>query len=107
MRRVGKTSVVNVAVNDSKYIVVKVNLMRIFNSKAKRYSKHSFCGVFLEGVNETVKKYTLGGRIIRFISNRIGVDENSFIEFDSVKIMPKLKKFRNEDISSVVRELTY
>jgi hypothetical protein len=81
--------------------------MRIFNSKAKRYSKHSFCGVFLECVNETVKKYTSGGRIIRFISNRIGVDENSFIEFDSVKIMPKLKKFRNEDISSVVRELTY
>ncbi|MDT7862697.1 MAG: ATP-binding protein [Saccharolobus sp.] len=105
MRRVGKTSVVNVAVNDPKYLVIKLNLMRIYNPKKKRYPKSSFISMFLESINEVIKKYTLGGRLTRLISNILGIDENSFIEFNLVKIRPRLKRFRGDDVSSVVREL--
>jgi len=35
IRRVGKTSVVNVAINNPKYIVIKLNLMRIYDPKRK------------------------------------------------------------------------
>jgi len=105
MRRVGKTSVVNVAVNDPKYLVIKLNLMRIYNPKKKRYPKSSFISLFLESINEVIKKYTLGGRLTRLISNILGIDENSFIEFNLVKIRPRLKRFRGNDVSSVVREL--
>lgn len=105
MRRVGKTSVVNVAVNDPKYMVIKLNLMRIYDPKKKKYPKTSFISLFLEGINEAVRKYTLGGRLIRFISNVLGIDENSFIDFNLVRIRPRLKKFRGEDVSSIVREL--
>jgi hypothetical protein len=35
--RVGKTSMVNVTVNDPRYIVVKLNLMRIYDPKKERY----------------------------------------------------------------------
>ncbi|BDC18719.1 ATP-binding protein [Acidianus sp. HS-5] len=105
MRRLGKTSIVNVAVNDPNYIVVKVNLMRIYDPKKKKYPRSQFMGLFLESVNEVVRKYTMGGRVIRFISNILGIDEKSFLEFSLVKIRPKLKKFRSEDISSVVKEL--
>jgi hypothetical protein len=54
-RRVGKTSVVNVAVNDQRYIVVKVNLMRLYDPKKRRYSRPDFIRVFLEGINETIR----------------------------------------------------
>lgn len=37
MCRVGKTSMVNVTVNDPRYIVVKLNLMRIYDPKKERY----------------------------------------------------------------------
>jgi Predicted ATPase (AAA+ superfamily) len=105
MRRVGKTSVVNVTVNESRYIVIKLNLMRIYDPKKKKYPKTSFVSLFLESINEAVKKYTLGGRLIRFVSNVLGIDENSFIDFNLVKIRPRLKKFRGEDVSSTIREL--
>ncbi|BDB98703.1 AAA family ATPase [Saccharolobus caldissimus] len=105
MRRVGKTSVVNVAVNDPKYLVIKLNLMRIYNPKKKRYPKSSFISLFLESINEVIKKYTLGGRLTRLISNILGIDENSFIEFNLVKIRARLKRFRGDDVNSVVREL--
>lgn len=105
MRRVGKTSVVNVAVNDPNYLVIKLNLMRIYDPKKKKYSKTSFVSLFLESINEAIKKYTLGGRLLRFISNVLGIDENSFIEFNLVKIRHRLKKFRGEDVSSTIREL--
>ncbi|WP_231112320.1 AAA family ATPase [Stygiolobus azoricus] len=105
VRRVGKTSVVNVAINDPKYIVVKFNLIRIYDPKKKKYPKSSFISLFLESVNEAIKKYTLGGRVVRFISNVLGIDEKSFIEFNVVKIRAKLKRFRDEDLSSVIREL--
>jgi len=85
-RRVGKTSVVNVAVNDQRYIVVKVNLMRLYDPKKRRYSRPDFIRVFLEGVNEAIRRYTLGGRVVRFISNVLGVDEETFLEFNAVKI---------------------
>ncbi|MFP3189832.1 MAG: ATP-binding protein [Thermoproteota archaeon] len=105
IRRVGKTSVVNVAINNPKYIVIKLNLMRIYDPKKKKYPQSSFFSVFLEAVNESVKKYTLGGKFIRFISNILGIDEDSFMEFNLVKIRPKLKKFRSENVNSVIREL--
>ena len=85
-RRVGKTSVINVAVNDQRYIVVKVNLMRLYDPKKRRYSRPDFIRVFLEGVNEATRRYTLGGRVVRFISNVLGVDEETFLEFNAVKI---------------------
>ena len=85
-RRVGKTSVINVAVNDQRYIVVKVNLMRLYDPKKRRYSRPDFIRVFLEGVNEAIRRYTLGGRVVRFISNVLGVDEETFLEFNAVKI---------------------
>jgi len=85
-RRVGKTSVVNVAVNDQRYIVVKVNLMRLYDPKKRRYSRPDFIRVFLEGVNEATRRYTLGGRVVRFISNVLSVDEETFLEFNAVKI---------------------
>jgi len=105
MRRVGKTSVVNVAVNDSRYIVINLNLVRIYDPKKEKYPKTSFVSLFLESIKEAVKQYTLGGRIIRFVSNVLGIDENSFIDFNLVKIRPRLKKFRGEDVSSTIREL--
>jgi len=93
-RRVGKTSVVNVAVNDQRYIVVKVNLMRLYDPKKRRYSRPDFIRVFLEGVNEAIRRYTLGGRVVRFISNVLGVDEETFLEFNAVKIgMTSLSAF--------------
>jgi AAA+ ATPase superfamily predicted ATPase len=52
-----------------------------------------------------VKKYTLGGRVIRLISNTLGVDENPLLEFNLARIRPKLKRFRGDDVSSITREL--
>ena len=103
-RRVGKTSVVNVAVNDQRYIVVKVNLMRLYDPKKRRYSRPDFIRVFLEGINEAIRRYTLGGRVVRFISNVLGVDEETFLEFNAVKIGVRLRRFRDQDINSVIRE---
>jgi len=103
-RRVGKTSVVNVAVNDQRYIVVKVNLMRLYDPKKRRYSRPDFIRVFLEGVNEATRRYTLGGRVVRFISNVLSVDEETFLEFNAVKIGVRLRRFRDQDINSVIRE---
>ncbi|WP_054837028.1 AAA family ATPase [Metallosphaera hakonensis] len=105
IRRVGKTSVVNVAVNDPNYIVIKINLMRMYNPRRKVYARSQFMGVFLEGINNAIKKYTLGGRAIRYISNILGTDEKSSIELNAVRIKTRLKKFREEDVSSVVREI--
>jgi len=53
-RRVGKTSVVNVAVNDQRYIVVKVNLMRLYDPKKRRYSRPDF---IREPQNQESTKY--------------------------------------------------
>ncbi|MFP3161136.1 MAG: ATP-binding protein [Vulcanisaeta sp.] len=105
VRRVGKTSVANVAVNDPRYIAVKVNLVRLYDPKRRRYSRSDFVGVFLEGVNDAVRRYTLGGRVVRFISNVLGIDEESFLEFNVVKIRARLRRFRDQDVNSVIREL--
>lgn len=52
-----------------------------------------------------MKKYTLGGRVIRLISNTLGVDENPLLEFNLARIRPKLKRFSGDDVSSITREL--
>jgi len=60
--------------------------MRLYDPKKRRYSRPDFIRVFLEGVNEAIRRYTLGGRVVRFISNVLGVDEETFLEFNAVKI---------------------
>ena len=66
--------------------MIKVNLMRLYDPKKRRYSRPDFIRVFLEGVNEATRRYTLGGRVVRFISNVLSVDEETFLEFNAVKI---------------------
>lgn len=105
VKRIGKTSVVNVAVNDPKYIVVKLNMMRLYSPKAKRYSRAEFFRVFLEGLNEAIRRYTLGGRVVRFLSNVLGIDEGSAIELNSVRVRARLRRLRGEDVSTLIREL--
>jgi len=105
MKRVGKTSIVNVSVNETNSIVLNLNLMRIYNPKKSNYPRSSFINLFLESINSAIKKYTLGGKVLRVVSNVLGIDESSFIDFNAVKIRAGLKKFRNEDIGFLTREM--
>ncbi|MCY0859848.1 MAG: ATP-binding protein [Sulfolobaceae archaeon] len=105
IRRIGKTSIVNVATNEVGGIKVVINMMRLYDPRKKKYLKEDFLKLVLESVNEAIKKYTLGGRVVRFITNVLGIDEEAFINFNLVKIKPKLKRFREEDINYLFREL--
>ena len=93
MRRIGKTSVVNVAVNESGGIKLRIDLFRLYNPAKKQYSKEEFLSPLIQSVNDAIKNYTFLGKTTRVISNILGVDE---IEIDKVKI--KLKKIRGQDI---------
>jgi len=100
MRRIGKTSVVNVAVNESGSIRVRVDLLRIYNPAKKQYGKEEFLSLSLEAVNETIRNYTFLGKVTRVIGNILGVDE---IELNKVKV--KLKKMRGQDVIYILSQL--
>ena len=104
IRRVGKTSVVNVSIGESNAIPLKVNLMRLHNPRRSRYSRDEFIGLLLEGINQIVRSSTLGGRLSRFVSNILGIDEEIFLDFNSMRIKPRLKRFRAHDVATLLRE---
>ncbi|MBP1358337.1 MAG: ATP-binding protein [Sulfolobus sp.] len=105
IKRIGKTSIVNVATKESNGIALQLNIMRLYDPKKKRYKREDFMEIVLNSVNETIKRYTLGGRIIRFISNVLGIDQEVIVNYNLAKIRPKLKKFRIEDLTYLFREL--
>jgi Archaeal ATPase. len=55
MKRVGKTSIVNVSVNETNSIALSLNLMRIYDPRKRNYPKSSFTNLFLESINSTIK----------------------------------------------------
>jgi len=105
IKRVGKTSVVNVAVRETDSMSLKLNLMKLHDPRRKKYPRENFISLILENVNGLVKSYTMAGRVVRIISNVLGIDEESFMEFNIIKIRPRLKKFRKEDLIYLFREL--
>jgi AAA+ ATPase superfamily predicted ATPase len=105
IKRVGKTSVVNVAVRETDSMSLKLNLMKLHDPRRKKYPRENFISLILENVNGLVKSYTMAGRVVRIISNVLGIDEESFMEFNIIKIKPRLKKFRKEDLTYLFREL--
>jgi len=105
IKRVGKTSVVNVAVRETDSMSLKLNLMKLHDPRRKKYPRENFISLILENVNGLVKSYTMAGRVVRIISNVLGIDEESFMEFNIIKIRPRLKKFRKEDLTYLFREL--
>jgi hypothetical protein len=105
IKRVGKTSVVNVAVRETDSMSLKLNLMKLHDPRRKKYPRGNFISLILENVNGLVKSYTMAGRVVRIISNVLGIDEESFMEFNIIKIKPRLKKFRKEDLTYLFREL--
>ena len=61
MRRIGKTSVVNVAVNESWSAKLRINLFsfRLYNPAKKQFSKEEFLSLLIQTVNDAIKNYTL------------------------------------------------
>ena len=100
MRRIGKTSVVNVAVNESGGVKLRIDLFRLYNPAKKQYSKEEFLSLLIQSVNDTIKNYTFLGKATRVISNILGVDE---IEINKVKV--KLKKIRGQDVIYILSQL--
>jgi len=100
MRRIGKTSVVNVAVNESGGVKLRIDLFRLYNPAKKQYSKEEFLFLLIQSVNDTIKNYTFLGNVTRAISNILGVDE---IEINKVKV--KLRKIRGQDVIYILSQL--
>ena len=100
MRRIGKTSVVNVAVNESGGVKLRIDLLRLYNPAKKQYSKEEFLSLLIQAVNDTIKNYTFLGKATRVISNVLGVDE---IEISKVKV--KLKRIRGQDVIYILSQL--
>ncbi|MCH4816309.1 MAG: ATP-binding protein [Saccharolobus sp.] len=100
MRRIGKTSVVNVAVKESGLIRVSINLMRIHDSRKKQYPKDVLISLLIEEINEAIKNYTILGKVAKLLSNVLGVEE-----IQTNKVRAKLKKIRGTDVTYVIREM--
>ncbi|ARM76950.1 AAA family ATPase [Acidianus manzaensis] len=102
IRRIGKSSVVNVSVKESGSIPIYVNLTRLNTTKKKQYDKASFLSLLLESTNLTIRNYTFLGKISRIISNIVGLEE---VDFSSLKVKGKLKKIDTKDLSYLFLEL--
>ncbi|WP_243669463.1 ATP-binding protein [Vulcanisaeta sp. JCM 16161] len=104
-RRVGKTSLVNVAINELGVLALRLNLVRLRESGRVRYSRDSFVALLPEEVARLVRAGTLVGRVVRFVANVLGVDEDSVVNFSSFKLRVRLRRFRAEDVGGLLREL--
>ncbi|WP_261310571.1 hypothetical protein [Saccharolobus shibatae] len=100
MRRIEKTSVINVAVKESEAIKVSINLMRIHDSRKKHYPKDVLISLLIEEINEAIKNYTILGKVAKLLSNILGVEE-----IQANKVRAKLKKIRGTDVTYVIREM--
>ena len=103
IRRIGKTSLVKVTLNElSDYISLSINLGKIGNKKS--YPMDIFSRIFIEGIVDTIKKYTFAGKVSRIIANRLGVDPSDILELNWIKI-GRLREFNTQDINEVIRAL--
>lgn len=105
VRRIGKTSIVNVALSETGSIAVKLNLVRLYEGNRKFYSRESFIALFLEGINSAIKNYTIGAGAIKRISNVLGMEADIFFDFNPVRLKPKIKKLESKDIGNLIMEM--
>ncbi|MCG3109193.1 hypothetical protein L3N51_01483 [Metallosphaera sp. J1] len=104
-KRVGKTSLVNVAVKETNSAVIQVNLMRLYDPRKKQYPKEDFIRLFLESVNTSIRNYTALGKAIRIVSNILGVEGQGELDLNSLKLKARLKRLRGQDISYLLSEM--
>ena len=104
IRRIGKTSLVKVTLNElHDYVTLTINLGRLGSKKS--YPMESFSRLFLEGAMEVLRKYTFAGRVSKIIANRLGVNPEDVLELNWAKVGVKLREFKTEDVNEVIRVL--
>ncbi|MFP3195555.1 MAG: ATP-binding protein [Caldivirga sp.] len=104
IRRIGKTSLVKVTLNElHDYVTLTINLGRLGSKKS--YPMESFSRLFLEGAMEVLRKYTFAGRVSKIIANRLGVNPEDILELNWAKVGVKLREFKTEDVNEVIRAL--
>ncbi|WP_168367223.1 AAA family ATPase [Acidianus brierleyi] len=104
IRRIGKTSLVRVTLNElSNYMALSINLGKLGNKKS--YPMEIFSRIFIEGSVEVLRKNTFAGKVSKIIANRLGIDPTDILELNWVKISIRLREFNTHDVNEVVRAL--
>jgi len=106
-RRIGKTSIINVSLNEMRDVLTfKLNLMRLSIKGIKKvYPLSSLLNLILDESHRLISSELPMGKFVNFLSKRLGVEIETIINFDKVKIVPKLKRLNSADISLIMREL--
>lgn len=106
-RRIGKTSIINVSLNEMKDVLAfKLNLMRLsIEGIRKIYPLSSLLNLILDEGHRLIRSELPMGRFANFLSKRLGVGIETIINFDKIKIIPRLKRLDSADISLIIREL--
>ncbi len=106
-RRIGKTSIVNVSLNETKDVLAfRLNLMRLSMEGIKKvYPLSSLLNLILEESHRLIGSELPVSRFVNFLSKRLGVEIETIVNFDKIKIIPRLKRLNAVDISLIVREL--
>jgi len=104
IRRIGKTSLVKVTLNElPDYVTLTINLGRLGSKKS--YPMETFSKLFLEGAAEVIRKHTFAGKVSKIIANRLGINPEDILELNWIKIGVKLREFKTEDVDEVIRAL--
>jgi hypothetical protein len=104
IRRIGKTSLVKVTLNElPDHVTLTLNLGRLGSKKS--YPMETFSKLFLEGAAEFLRKYTFAGKVSKIIANRLGVNPEDILELNWLKISVKLREFKTEDVNEIARAL--
>ncbi|MEJ2781250.1 ATP-binding protein [Stygiolobus sp. CP850M] len=104
IRRIGKTSLVKVTLNElPDYVTLTINLGKLGSKKS--YPMETFSKLFLEGAAEVIRKHTFAGKVSKIIANRLGINPEDILELNWIKIGVKLREFKTEDVDEVIRAL--
>jgi len=104
IRRIGKTSLVKVTLNElPDHVTLTLNLGRLGSKKS--YPMETFSKLFLEGAAEFLRKYTFAGKVSKIIANRLGANPEDILELNWLKISVKLREFKTEDVNEIARAL--
>jgi len=104
IRRIGKTSLVRVTLNElSNYVTLSINLGKL--GSKKYYPMDIFSRIFIESSVEVLRRNTFAGKVSKIIANRLGIDPSDILELNWVKIGIKLREFNTQDVNEIIRAL--
>ena len=85
IRRIGKTSLVKVTLNElPDYVTLTINLGRLGSKKS--YPMETFSKLFLEGAAEVIRKHTFAGNVSKIIANRLCINPGDILELNWIKL---------------------